>query len=314
MRAQKDGNVPGRIRALSLGELSDWLREKYWITRANAKTISRIAKQPIPSVITVRDKYWYTRKGAVNGGIASYAKYKFGNDEVKRKAAWETWWETKGKKNAVYIGQTKAFSIPRKSKDLAEFVGIVLGDGGLTKYQCNITLNKKTDHEYSLYVKKLIKKLFDVEAERYGKGETLGENISINRKGVVDFLVSIGLRTGNKLAQGIEIPSWILGNKEYERMCVRGLIDTDGSLIKETHAIRGEKYTYGRINFTTASLPFAYSVLKILEDNNLEPKLRRAGQSVQVENKEKICQYFKTIGTSNPKHLNRWKSIDRRDV
>jgi DNA-binding XRE family transcriptional regulator len=294
--------------------LTDWLREKYSISYKTAVVVAKMGSQKMPKILERRDQFWYAAKGALAGGKASYAKHKFGNDEANRKRAWEKWWITQGKKASPIIGKTKSFAVPKKSIDLAEFVGIMLGDGGISTYQCNITLNSVTDREYSIYLEKLIKKLFNLQAYRYKKGESLGENISINRKGVVDFLISIGLKKGNKLAQGIEIPSWILGNKEYERACVRGLIDTDGCVIHETHTIKGKKYRYARINFTSASIPLVRSVMKILEENDLDPKVRRGGTAVQLENKEKMWQYFKIIGTSNPKHLRRWQFVAGRDV
>lgn len=293
--------------------LTDWLREKYSLSYKTASLIEKISSQKMPPIIERRNQFWSAQKGAVKGGISSYAKHKFGNNEAKRLAQWKEWWQSEGKEKSLII-QPKQFRSPNKSPELAEFIGIMLGDGGMSTYQCNVTLDSVTDHAFSLYVETLIKKLFKVDARRYTKGTSRANNLSINRKGVVDFLISAGLKKGNKLKQGIEIPKWIFENKDYARACVRGLIDTDGCIIHETHRIKGKEYRYVRINFTSASALLTQSVLKILENENLEPKLRRNGNAVQLENKEKIWQYFKIIGTSNPKHLQRWQAVTGRDV
>lgn len=308
--SQKD--IAARI-GISPRTLTDWLREKYSLSYKNASLIAKMSNQKIPRIVERKAQYWSAKDNAVKGGVASYAKSKFGNNEAKRLARWKEWWQTEGNANSKIV-KPQSFIVPKKSAALAELVGILLGDGGITTYQCNITLNSVTDYEYSLYVEDLITKLFGVPVHRYAKGNSLAQNLSINRKGVVDFLISIGLQKGNKLAQGIKIPSWILGNKEYSRACVRGLIDTDGCVIHEIHRIKGKIYRYARLNFTSASIPFVKSVMKILETENLEPKVRRGGTAVQLEKNDKIWHYFKVIGTSNPKHLRRWRSIAGRDV
>src|SRR3989344_3154088 len=48
--------------------------------------------------------------------------------------------------------------IPSFSSDLAEFIGIVLGDGGITSRQVVITLHKDDDRDYAEYVVGLVKK------------------------------------------------------------------------------------------------------------------------------------------------------------
>ena len=62
---------------------------------------------------------------------------------------------------------------------------------------------------------------------------------------------------------------------------------------------------YKRLNFTSGSLRLRKSVFLILEKLNLDPKMRN-NRSVQIENKNKIREYFKIIGTSNPKHKRRF--------
>ena len=87
---------------------------------------------------------------------------------------------------------------------------------------------------------------------------------------------------------------------------MRGLMDTDGCVFHECHNIKGKKYCYPRLSFVTASIPLRNSVVGILQKLHLNPKIRGTNQRyVQIEEKEKIKEYFKLIGSSNPKHLNK---------
>ncbi len=55
----------------------------------------------------------------------------------------------------------KKILLPKHSIHLAEFFGIMLGDGGINNpWQATITLNATKDREYSRYIKELIKFLF----------------------------------------------------------------------------------------------------------------------------------------------------------
>ena len=50
----------------------------------------------------------------------------------------------------------KEISHPNRSVDLAEFIGILLGDGGLPgNHQARITFNYQTDFKYSGYIRRV---------------------------------------------------------------------------------------------------------------------------------------------------------------
>ncbi len=288
---------------------SDWLREKNTMTLSSLETLCTLCKLPRPNNIKIKERYWYAKIGAPLGGKAVHEKYGplIGNQEY-RKSQWKTWWNTKGQFQKNSLLTKIPVHIPSESPLLAEFVGAMLGDGGITKYQFRISLNRKTDEKYSLYLYKLIRKLFKVKAKRQPRKQSDGMDMVVSRKGICDYLVSIGLKSGNKLRQNLDIPEWIMANSEYRKMCLRGLIDTDGCLFYETHKIKGKKYSYPRLNLVTASPLLATSVMDIFYTFGFSPKLRKNGlnKAVQLENKAEIWEYFKTIGTSNPKYLDRW--------
>ena len=261
----------------------------------------------MPDVV-IKDPFWYVNLGAKNGGLATIKKYgRVGGDPEYRKKKWYEWWEKEGKnRKDIHIGKIKNIRIPSLSKELAEFTGIVMGDGGITQNQVMISTNSIDDKKYGYFIKKLIKKLFNVNASIYYTVRARVMIIAVSRKKLVEFCnKKLELKIGNKLKQGLDIPNWIKGNLEFEKVCVRGLIDTDGSIFNECHNINGKKYNYKRLNFTSASPELRKSVFNILQKNGLSPKIRN-NRCVQIEDKAKIKEYFEIIGTHNPKHLKRY--------
>jgi hypothetical protein len=95
-------------------------------------------------------------------------------------------------------------------------------------------------------------------------------------------------------------------SKKFKIACLRGLIDTDGCVVHETHKINSRTYIYPRLNFTSASPLLVEQSILILKELGFNPKIRRKNKrSVQLENLSEVCQYFNVVGSSNPKHRKR---------
>ena len=115
------------------------------------------------------------------------------------------------------------------SEDLAEFVGILLGDGHLNRQEFSIAGNSVGDMPYlSGYVKTLVEKLFSTEPKIIVKTDQQTMYLRIRSVEISEYLVKTGLKNGPK--NDIKIPSWIMENEEYMKRFLRGLVDTDGSL------------------------------------------------------------------------------------
>lgn len=289
--------------------LNDWRREKYSLPFNVLKKISKLTRSKIPENIDIKDPFWYVNKGAKIGGVACIKKYgRVGGDPEYRKKKWYEWWERKGK----FIDRGKFFKRkpikkPVFSEDVAEFTGIVLGDGGITKRQVTFTFHSEDDREYADFVVGLAKKLFDVYIgtchDKYHKAV----KYYISRTELVRFCVEkLGLKLGNKLKQGLDIPSWIQKKLEFQKACIRGLIDTDGCFFNECHKINEKRYCYPRLAFTSYSKQLRSSVFKILRELNFSPKIR-SKRNVQLENRDDIIKYFNLIGTSNLKHKRKFE-------
>lgn len=194
---------------------------------------------------------------------------------------------------------------PRFSKKLAEFFGLMLGDGGINNdFQVSISLNSERDQQYSEYIVKICKELFGVVPVVRKRKTRKTLVISLASITVVDFLVSNGLPRGNKLKNGLRIPKWILQNAEYKKACVRGLVDTDGCVFIHKHFVNHRKYTNLTLTFTSYDKVFLKQIADIFKEFGIMPRITKRGKDIYLYKNELINQYFSIFGSSNSRLKN----------
>ena len=149
--------------------------------------------------------------------------------------------------------------IPHESNlDFIEFIGILLGDGHLSKYTIDISLSNENP-KYITYVSKLIKKLFDYDVKLYKPKHKELIHLRIHSMLLVQELERLGLKCGNKVTQQVGVPNWIQNNTSYSIACVRGLIDTDGYLYRDERTRKNYtwvEYHVGFVNHSQRLLDF----------------------------------------------------------
>lgn len=203
--------------------------------------------------------------------------------------------------NSYNLNGLKKVKLPRRSIKLAEFIGIVMGDGNVSKYFSAVTLNSIADAKYIPYVANLMRQLFpkapiSVMPRQGGENAT---RVQISSRIVADFLRFMGMVPYHKI-----IPDWILAKKSYRLACIRGLFDTEGSISFKTYRSQKGVRVYKQLNFRNADVQLMRFVRDNLITLGLKPTttLRR---SLYLSNTEAINTYRKKIGFSNPKLLQR---------
>lgn len=218
-------------------------------------------------------------------------------------------------KNDIKIG----LILPSKpSQELAEFVGILIGDGYLynnfNKYRVGIVDNPKTDFDYFSEIQTLILKLFNKKT--YIKKGGRGLRIVFNSKGVFTFLINVvGLPYGKGKGEKVVIPEIILKKKDCTFPILRGIFDTDGSIFTSN---KKRAPNYPCIELTTTSIALAKQVKEIL----VKKRFRVAGirkynysfpslpsYKVTLYGKENMKLWFNKIGFSNPPKQNKLLKI-----
>ncbi len=184
------------------------------------------------------------------------------------------------------------------SKELAEFVGIMLGDGHISPTQARISIGMG-EPEYVRYICNLIKRIFAVKPKCF---ERLESNVYIVYVGSVDlvkFLLNMGLAT-NKVKQQVNIPRWIFSSREYNQGFLRGFFDTDGSIYKLRFGTQ--------MSFCNHSIPLLQSTRNILTDMNYHPS-RISSWKIYLTRKLDLYRYAEDISFGNKKHFRKAKEF-----
>ncbi|MBI4225481.1 MAG: LAGLIDADG family homing endonuclease [Candidatus Sungbacteria bacterium] len=313
LQVQKKSGLSWRqvaqIGGVHIRTLADWKREKFTMSFDALARLSKKTKVPAPKNTTIKNPFWYAARGARAGGLAVYQKYgRIGGDPEVRRKRWKEWWSREGKLHPHPILIARSIKKPRLCAELAEFIGIVLGDGGITQDQISITLHYIDDLEYSKFVVLLVKKLFEIDASNLRRPNEHVVVIRISRTNLVKFCVALGLKIGNKVKQQVDMPQWIKDNLKYQIACLRGLVDTDGSVFRHRYKSNGKLYSYKKIDFTNRSIPLLTSVSNILKILGI--KHRIAGNyKIRIEAQKDVERFFKLIGSHNPKHLKKYASV-----
>ncbi len=280
---------------------SDWSRGRFLPTEKSVKILSDKFCVQVPKILEIREEWW---SGRVNGRKAALARMSIygppGTLEGRKKGGRMS--QIKRRDNPEYYRELgcnirHGFRMPEFSQDLAEFVGIILGDGSLTAAQLKITLNSVEDAEYIDYVRKQANKLFDYQPSIYPVKTAKAVNLVLSGVDLVENLVKLGLKIGNKVENQVGVPDWINENDIYERACLRGLMDTDGGILKHNYFVNGKHYSYLKICFTNNSKPLRDFVFKTLNDCGFSAK--SSFNKVWLYSEEEVRKYVHVVGSSN---------------
>jgi DNA-binding transcriptional regulator WhiA len=201
---------------------------------------------------------------------------------------------TQREKKAKYNNKRGDIIIPSTySADLAEFVGIMLGDGSLSKTQVSVTLGTK-EYAYAEYVASLMAKLFGVKAKIIVSIEGYSV-VYIGSTELVKWFLKMGL-VFNKVKYQVDVPSWVSRDSEYMARCLRGLLDTDGSIYKLKFGVQ--------ISFSNMSEPLLRSVRKMLFELNMKPSAVSAHR-VYLTRRQDLDTFIHKVEFRNPKHKER---------
>lgn len=287
------------LAGISGRTLRDWKREKFNPQKEVLVKFSKLSKIPLPTH-QVLPEFWHNKIAARLGGKKTYELYGLLGDKKSRSKGGKVSWLRRQKDPEIRKKYVKSFKIPQESEDLAELFGIILGDGGLTRYQCIIYLNSDTDREFALYVQKLIVKLFDSKPSLYESKKERLLKVSIGGVDLVEYLNSKGLSLGNKVLLQVGVPKWIWIKKEYIKACIRGLVDTDGCFTIHKYTVNNKLYAYPKLAFSNRTEPILQFVHEGLKQLGFNPK-RTFRYGVWLHNQQEVRKYLREVGTRNYK-------------
>lgn len=286
----------------SLKELSNELGIKYstfkkyasgslFVPLNFAKKICSINNVNINSLkIKIYSENWGASKGGRKGIKTLIKNYPEKLLEWRKKGGNKSYVLNFGKRSIA-----KKIKKPKLSKELAEFIGIFLGDGTLTKNFVRIYGDKRYDRHYFSYISYLVRHLFGLEPKLTERNNLLIMTIS-SRKLCSFLKEEFCLFYGDKKRNGTKIPTQILGDRELIKACIRGLIDTDGCI--------GKSGTSLKLAFTSHNEVLLKQLIRI--NSKLRLFNKRYGNNLETCSIKKINRYMNLIGSSNLRNIIRF--------
>lgn len=195
---------------------------------------------------------------------------------------------------------------PEKDAELAEIVGIMLGDGCnyynayYHQYEVRIAANYANEQEY---LRKIVIPLFERLFGLQGKIKTQANIGTIYAcfasRELCQFLSGIGIPTGRAKSKA-GIPSWIKSKEQFLAACLRGLIDTDGSIFR----LSRRDYRLLRISFKNNNRKLLEDARQGFVSLGFHPSKIIINQFF-LTRKADITDYVAKIGFNNPKNAQR---------
>ncbi len=205
--------------------------------------------------------------------------------------------------------------------EVAEILGICVGDGciSVTKRYSEFALSGDMKEERAYYdnwvMPLLNKKIFlpvlgkELKAKEYPKLGTYG--VITFEKRVVERLLQLGLQPSPKKDHGV--PEQIKqGNHLSKKRFLRGLFDTDGSMVFEkNYSVKSERHIRPKILFGGVSKRLIYDCIGICKELDFTPRIRNPWKGKRdkrnvygfaIYRKMEIKRWLEEIGFKSPKH------------
>lgn len=196
----------------------------------------------------------------------------------------------------------KKIKHPRISKELAELIGAIIGDGTITSRFVRISGDYRYDMSYFNYLSGIVNKLFGITASIYQEKSRYKNTayLLISSKRFCSFLYDhYGLKFGDKIRNNTIIPAVILKKKALSIACLRGLMDTDGSVSR-----RGRNGSQFCVEFFSKNFNLVKQVDEIGKRLGIFTYIAR--NRVGTNSWKYVSRYFKIVGSSNLKHIIRF--------
>ena len=197
-------------------------------------------------------------------------------------------------------------------ESIAEFVGIMLGDGNLGIYKSRVGNKIKLQHRvrvsldsrnigYTNHVVCILREVLGFEPRVSYKKTENGVDVGIYRKDCFLYVLEkIGLKKSPKW-NNMEIPIPYRKGK-LSLLVMKGLFDTDGCL----SIFNNNGIIYPRIEIRLCPSPAQKQINEILEIYGFRHKiqqLERGKTRIRISGNSQLRRWFDLIGSSNPIHM-----------
>lgn len=206
------------------------------------------------------------------------------------------------------------FHLTEINTQIAELIGIIIGDGCIRydvknpQYFVEITGNINLERTFFNYIANIFSSQLGLKSNIRIGGR--GLRLRVSSKQFLEWLVhTLEMPYNKNKCLNIKIPSVIVADQELLFYCLRGIVDTDGSLFLSR---KGPQKDYPCIEITTASKPLAMQLREILPAHlrigfrNFTKNGFATIYKISINGDEMVDLWVKLIGFSNPRNGNRY--------
>ena len=166
------------------------------------------------------------------------------------------------------------------SGDLAELIGVVLGDGHIYAHdRCDglRIVGNANNPQFAERYASIIQRLFNKRPSIIERSREHALNITLYQKHIANRL---GIPTGSKLDYEFKLPQWIEDSSEYSIRFLRGLYEAEGSV---SHHVG--TYTH-KLIFSNKNQSITDVVLRLLSRLGFHPHY--SPYQVQISRREEV--------------------------
>jgi len=185
-------------------------------------------------------------------------------------------------------GKIKSEYLPLKEDgDLAELMGVTLGDGHICSYSRTEELRIISNSNNSGFIKryaKILEKVFSKKPYVRNSNQSNSTRIGLYEKHISERIkIPIGARKNLK----IEVPSWILKNDKYIVRYLRGLYEAEGS-----HSVHKATHTY-KFQFSNKNNSILKNVFRLVSKLGFHP--HESDNMIQISKKKEVFDFINLI-------------------
>lgn len=214
----------------------------------------------------------------------------------------------------------------KMNERLAELIGAIIGDGCIRykpemgQYYIEIVGNMNEENDYFHYLSKIFIEELNLKTSIKIRGR--GLRLRVYSKNFIKFLVNeLKLPFNKNKCQNIIIPSLILNDEFLLGHCLKGIMDTDGSLFL---ANKGYRKDYPTIEISTISPKLAQQLRDVLSikfrigfRSYKQDKFQRIYR-ISLNGEKMVNKWYEEIGFSNQRNLGKYykykKEWERGDL
>ena len=185
-------------------------------------------------------------------------------------------------------GKWPSYGPLKESGDLAELIGVVLGDGSIHAFPRTECLRIVCNTQYPDWIKRcemLIKNVFDKKPNIGKRKDSNCCNVTLYQK---EISKRLGIHIGSQGNRSLSIPGWVLKNRQFVLRYLRGLYEAEGNL-----SIHEPTYTY-KFMFTNRNDSLLEHVEFLWKQLGFHP--HRSTHTVQISKKDEVFKASELIG------------------